>query len=406
MSFCEVTLWTSLALVAYSYLIYPLVLAVLVRFVRDPRVDTAVQEIPTNEWPAVSLVIAAYREEAVILDRLKNAVLLDYPADRFEIIIGCDGAEDLTGELVEAFSDSRVRLLQYPERRGKASVLNDSIPAARGEIIVLSDANTMMDQDAIKKLVRHFRNPEVGGVVGRLVLSDLAGGENVDGVYWRYENYLKKCEGRIGALLGANGAIYAIRKELYQPIPANTIVDDFLIGMRVHLSGRRLLYDERARAREETAPSIQGEFHRRARIGAGGFQSLVWLSRLLNPWRGRIALTFWSHKVLRWVTPLLLIAAWCSNLALAGDLFYRRLLLLQSLFYLAAVVGLWFLPGGRVLRALKVPAMFVSMNAALLVGLWRWLSGRQGGIWKRTERVPEKSVFNESGSMDEKAVLP
>jgi len=342
------------------------------------------------ELPTISLVIAAYREEKVILERLKNASLLDYPSDKLEIIIGVDGNEDLTGDLVRTFNDSAINLIQFPVRRGKASVLNDCIPQAKGEIIVLSDANTMMDRDSLRQLVKHFQNPKVGGVCDKLILTDCLSGKNIDGMYWRYENFLKRCEGKLGTLLGVNGAIYAIRKDLYAPIPSNAIIDDFLIGMRIHLKGFRLHYENAAIAREETASSIDSEFHRRARIGAGGFQSLAWLWPLLNPLKGRVSFAFWSHKVLRWVGPALLIAAMGSNIVLSTSPFYMRVLLIHEMFYLSAVLGLWFLHGNRWQKFARIPAMFVSMNAALLVGFGRFLSGIKSGTWKRTERPIEE----------------
>ena len=335
------------------------------------------------------MVIAAYREESVIFDRLTNATQLDYPTDRLEILIGCDGDEDLTGDLVSNFEDSRVRLVQYPQRRGKASVLNDTVPQAMGDIIVFSDANTNMSSDALKKLVRHFVDPEVGGVCGQLVLTDPSTGKNVDGVYWRFENFLKRNEARLGALLGVNGAIYAIRRELFSEIPSNTIVDDFLIGMRIHLRDRKLIYEPDAKAFEETAPSILGEYHRRVRIGAGNIQSLQWLHPLLNPKRGSLALTFFSHKVMRWLCPILMLIALVTNVLLVGELFYGRILGLQILFYAAAMIGFKISPGGGWKKPARLPAMFVAMNAALLMGVFRLVGTTQSGTWKRTERLPE-----------------
>jgi cellulose synthase/poly-beta-1,6-N-acetylglucosamine synthase-like glycosyltransferase len=391
MRIAEIVFWGSVALTFYAYVAYPALIWFLARVMRPRRQHSATQP---GQWPFVSLVIAAYREEKVILERLQNACSIDYPADRLEIIVGCDGSEDLTGDLVHSFNDPRVRLIQFPQRRGKASVLNDCIPQADGDLIVLSDANTMMEPESVKILVSHFQDPEVGGVCGKLILVDPTTGDNVDGIYWKFENFLKSCEARFGALLGFNGAIYAIRKELYQPLPANTIVDDFVIGMRIHQAGRRLVYEERAVAVEEAPPTIESEFHRRARIGAGAFQSLTWLYGLLNPLRGRVAFTFWSHKVLRWSCPAFLIAAMISNAYLSSDPFYLRILLLHEFFYLLAFTGLWCVHGGRWQRLLKVPGMFVSMNAALLVGFWRWISGAQGGAWKRTVRSQEIAPAN------------
>ncbi len=390
----EILCWISVGLILYSYGIYPVLLGMVSRYCSE-KTEPASQwaeemanssERHSAEWPRVSLVIAAYQEAGVIAARIQNALQMDYPADRLEVLIGVDGQEDSTGEIVAGFADERVRLLQYPVRRGKASVLNDSITQARGEIVLLSDANTFWDRDAARQLVQHFRNPQVGGVCGRLILTDAATGENVDGLYWRYENWLKEKEGEIGALLGANGAIYALRKALYQPVPPQTIVDDFLIGMRVHLARQQFLYEKAAIAREETAPSIHDEFRRRTRIGAGNFQSLIWLKRLLLPDYGRVCWAFWSHKVLRWICPVLMVLALVSSYLLAEIPLYRGVLLSQTCFYalallgsLAKMPGKWGAPG-------RLAWMFVMMNVALGCGLYRWLFKTQKGTWQRTER--------------------
>ncbi|MDB5385253.1 MAG: glycosyl transferase family 2, partial [Planctomycetaceae bacterium] len=257
----EILFWTCAIGVSYTYLGYPILVWLISRRYPDPVLE-AQNAFPPTEWPRVSLIIAAYKEEKVILPRLVNATLLDYPPEMLEILVGVDGQEDCTGELVESFIDSRIRLVQYPQRRGKASVLNDTVPQAQGEILVFSDANTMTKPDSLKHLVRHFRDSQVGSVCGKLELVDSASGQNVDGIYWKYENFLKGCESRINGLLGVNGGIYALRKELYEAIPTNAIVDDFLIGMRVHLQYKRLIYDPTAVALEETPDTIQQEFQR------------------------------------------------------------------------------------------------------------------------------------------------
>lgn len=386
MSILELIFLAAVGLIAYCYIGYPLLLGIWNSVIRSRPVTAGA----SDELPFVSLIIAAYKEESIILQRVQNALFMDYPADRMEILIGCDGNEDSTGDLVRTVDDPRVRLLQFPQRRGKPSVLNDCVAEARGEIIAFSDANTFWNRDALKRLVRHFADKRVGGVCGQLLLIDPDSGENVDGLYWRYENFLKRCEGRLGALLGVNGAIYALRRDQWEPIPANAIVDDFLIGMRVHLHRKQLIFDESAIANEESAPTLQAEFHRRARIGAGGFQSLCWLLPLLNPLRGRVAFAFWSHKVMRWFCPLLMLAAFVSNAFLLSTLAYQWLFIGQCLFYLGAVASRSLPGNGFGMRLARLAAMFLSMNLALAVGFWRWLSNRQSGAWKRTARTGEQ----------------
>ncbi|SFI27201.1 glycosyltransferase family 2 protein [Planctomicrobium piriforme] len=381
----QIAFWTACGLVAYAYVGYPMLLGVLARV--TPR--RAPQNAEPGAWPTVSLIISAYKEEALILQRIANALQMDYPADRLEIIIGCDGNEDCTGDLVRTVDDSRVHLRQFPQRRGKPSVLNDCVADAQGEIIAFSDANTFWEPDALKKLVRHFQQSQVGGVCGQLLLTDPATGKNADGLYWKYENFLKRWEGRIGALLGFNGAIYAIRKSLWEPIPAFAIVDDFLIGMRIYQRQHTLVFEEAAVANEETAPSIQAEFQRRTRIGAGGFQSLCWLSPLLSPKYGRVAWAFWSHKVLRWLCPLFMVVALATNIALAGEPGYGWLLVAQATFYGVAISGNRVDGIGPVAKLFRLCAMFAGMNAALAVGFWRWLGKQQTGAWARTARSQE-----------------
>jgi cellulose synthase/poly-beta-1,6-N-acetylglucosamine synthase-like glycosyltransferase len=340
--------------------------------------------------PTVSLLIACHNEESVIRQRLLNALELDYPRDKLEIVIGSDGSSDYTADIVRSFEDRGVELLDYAQRRGKSAVLNASMDKLHGQIVVLSDANTFTDPAAVRNLVRWFADQSIGAVCGRLVLTDPATGGNVDSLYWRYETFLKKCESRLGALLGSNGAIYAIRRKLYVPIPQDTIVDDFVIPLLSRLRhGGRIIYDAQATAHEETAPDVVGEFRRRCRIGAGGFQAIGMLWKLLNPLRGWVALAFFSHKILRWLCPFSLIGLALLNILLLGRPIYRDIFCAQAAFYVICLIG-WVAPGRSVpVRLLRVGAMFVAMNAALLVGFWRWLSDTQRGAWQRTARSSE-----------------
>ncbi len=376
-----------LAGVCYAYAVYPLLVLSLSRWFGRCR---RAEPLPDAELPTVSLLIAAHNEEAVIEQRLRNALELDYPADKLEIVVACDGCTDATVSIVKRYLSRGVRLLDSSKRRGKATALNEAFETLTSDIVMLSDANTNTDALAARQLIRWFRDPKVGAVCGRLVLTDPETGRNVDSLYWKYETFLKRCEGRLGALLGANGAIYAIRRELFRPLPASTILDDMIIPLRARLhTGCALVYDSEAVAYEETPAEVRDEFRRRSRIGAGGFQSLGLLSQLLNPFRGWVAFTFLSHKLLRWLCPFLLLAMLLSNLFLSQSPFYAAVLLGQIAFYTLAI-GLSWVPGQHViLRALRLTTMFTSMNAALLMGFWLWLSGGQNAAWRRTARLPE-----------------
>jgi cellulose synthase/poly-beta-1,6-N-acetylglucosamine synthase-like glycosyltransferase len=373
--------------VVFCYLIYPL-LIFLLSSLFGRRSERPVQT--DDQLPFVSLLIAAYNEEENIGNRVENALSLDYPPDRLEIVIASDGSKDDTNEIVRrlaAVFPDRVRLLPFPVNRGKAAVLNDAVKQLRGSIVALSDANTEMRPDALRCLVAWFAQPDVGSVCGKLILTDTSSGGNVDGVYWKYETFLKKCESRLGALLGSNGAIYAIRKELFPGVPPGTIIDDFYIPLEAkRRSGCRIVYDAQAIATEETAPNMKAEFRRRSRIGAGGFQSIGLLWPLLSPWHGWVALSFLCHKVLRWLCPFLMIGALVGNLFLLNTIGGQYLMAAQLAAYALAAVGSAIPARVRSLRMLRVPTMFVSMNAALFVGFFKWLFGRQSGAWVRTPR--------------------
>ena len=378
--------WVCFLLVAYAYVIYPIMIWVFAqlfgRFHQRPIVPPI--------WPTATLLIAAYNEEDAIGQTLQSALRTEYPSDRFAIVVGSDGSDDRTVEIATEVGGNRIRVFDYKERRGKASVLNSLMQEIDTEIVVLSDANTEIDPQAFRYLLRWFSDPTIGAVCGRLVLTDPVSGTNADGLYWKYETFLKSCEAKLGALLGANGAIYAIRRDQYVAISPTTIVDDFVIPLLAQQrTGCKLIYEREAIAREETPANVAAEFHRRSRIGAGGFQAIGMLWRMLNPLRGWVAFSFLSHKVLRWLCPFFLLGMIVTNVALAalGPMLYVRLFIAQILFYVIAAIAA-VVPGRHpVLRVVRLTTMFISMNLALLIGFWRWLRGNQKAVWRRTVRT-------------------
>ena len=386
----------ALAAVAYAYAGYPVVLWVSSRLFGRVPVRPAVADA---DLPRLSLLIAAYNEAAHIDARIRNALAMDYPAGKLEIVIASDGSTDETADLTREFASRGVRLLPFTKRRGKSSVLNDAIPQCTGSVVMLSDANTHTEPDAARKLAAWFADPAVGVVCGKLVLVDPVYGRNVDGLYWKYETFLKLCESRLGALLGSNGGIYAVRKSAFRPIPADTIVDDFVLPLLARQkTGCRIVYDQGAVATEETPPSIASEFQRRARIGAGGFQAIGLLGGLAHPRHGWLAFAFVNHKLLRWGCPFLLIFALLGNLLWVMlcmphvgnvyDLPWAALgLSLQVSFYVVSLLAGMLPARPWLFKLLRLPAMFTSMNAALAVGFWRWVRGRQNSAWARTDRA-------------------
>ncbi len=392
--FFEIVFWVAALLLLHTYFFYPLALVVLdaaqqalqsVRYLTGGRERRRGRE-PLRVLPPVSMVVAAHNEVGCIVQKVANSLALDYPADRFEVVVGSDGSTDGTDELVRQVSDPRVRLSPAP-RAGKTTVLNRCVPLATGDIVILTDANTQIAPDAVKRLVRHFSDPEVGAVCGKLKLYNPTKREYEESAYWIYESLIKFYEGKRGAVMGANGGIYAIRRHLFTPLPPSTIVDDFVIPMQLLARGYKVVYEPEAVAHEETTEDYGREFGRRARIAAGNFQSLRLLPSLLSPTKGFAAFAFWSHKVLRWCAPALMALALVANLFLLQRPLFQATLAAQLAFYALALAGRggWF--RGALRRVASVAYYFVSMNAAIAVGFWRFLRNTQRAAWDRTARA-------------------
>ena len=388
--------WTALGLVAFSYVGYFLLLLVwdgarevisALRFVSGGA-DRRAGRV-ADAWPKVSIVFSAFDEEACIRQKIENCLALDYPTDRLEIVVGCDGCTDRTAELARAAGGDRVIVHELSPRAGKPAALSKLVPNAKGDIVVLTDANVMLEPGAVRALVRRFRDPAVGAVVGRLRLYNPTRAEFEESLYWKYETALKYYEGKHGAVLGANGGLYAIRRILFSPIRPDTIIDDFVIPVRIAVRGWSVPYEPDAVAHEETTEDNGREFGRRARIGAGDWQALARVPDLLDPRTGFVFFSFVSHKLLRWMTPFLLAVALVVSLPLAaqpGAWLYRALLLGQLLFYGLALAGPRAATG-KLRRFASLARYFVAMNAALAVGFWRFVRGTQRATWERTERV-------------------
>lgn len=387
----EVFFWCAALLLVHTYFFYPLVLIALdgvaqaFHNLRANRTELPRREPKTGLKPSVSLVVAAYNEASCIHQKLENSLALKYPSERFEVLIGSDGSTDGTNEIVQACTDPRVRL-SAAARAGKTTVLNRCIPMAQGDIIVLSDANTMIEPEAIEALVKHFEDPDVGAVCGKLRLYNPTKKDYEESAYWNYESMIKFYEGKRGSVVGANGGLYAIRRRLFTKLPPTTIVDDFVIPLRILEQGYKVVYEAGAVAHEETTEDYGKEFGRRARIAAGNFQSLKMVPGLLLPTAGFPAFAFWSHKLLRWCAPALMAVALVANLALLDSVFYRVTLFCQALFYALAYLGKAGVLKGTGRRIASVAYYFVTMNLAIVVGFWRFLRNAQKAAWDRTAR--------------------
>jgi cellulose synthase/poly-beta-1,6-N-acetylglucosamine synthase-like glycosyltransferase len=385
-----IVFWLCCGLVIFTYLGYPVLILILSRAFGRKPIPAALDE---RDLPSISLLVVAYNEEVGIEARVLNSLALKYPKGKLQIAFASDGSTDRTNAIISKYIDKGVDFFACESNRGKSTVLNETVPKLNGEIVILSDANSLMAPDSALRIARWFKDSQIGIVCGNLVLIDSNTGRNVDGLYWKYESFLKECESRLGALLGSNGGIYAIRKNLFRPIHPGTFNDDMLIPLEAkRLTGCRIIYDKDSIAHEDTAPSIMAEFRRRTRIGAGGFHSMEFLWPLLSPVHGWVTLTLFGHKILRWVCPFLLIAIVAMNVLLAAfvDAPYVWVLALQAMFYSFAFLGYWVPNKPKFLRLFRLPWMFTTMNIALFLGFFRWLRGGcQKGIWKRTKRAVE-----------------
>ncbi len=385
----EILVWTSLGFIGLSYVGYPLILIALDAAI-DLRANLGRLKRPIDRrqarerplLPSVSLVVAAHNEEAVLRQKLENCLTLDYPPDRLEVLIGSDGSTDATEEIARAYAFRGVRLSSGP-RCGKAGVLNRLVPEARGDIVVLSDANTLLEPTAVRRLVCRFEDPRVGAVCGRLRLRS-SDGSAQESAYWNYESLIKLYEGRRGAVLGANGGLYAIRRRLFTPLPSETITDDFVLPVRLLAAGHRVVYEPAAVAIED-AGSTATEVRRRQRIAGGNLQSLRLVRALWDGPRPLIAAAFVLHKVLRWLGPAFLAVALAGAALLAGHPVFRALFVAQLGFYTAALWG-GGTGSGPVARLCRLSHHFVAMNLALAAGAWQSFRGLQGPTWQRTER--------------------
>ena len=329
----EAIFWISFSLVSYVYLGYPLLLLVRSLLVRDAGVKRYSE-------PTVSLVIAAYNERENIVSKMDNCLELDYPREKLQVILSLDGPTDGTDALAWKYASCGIEIVWSPVRRGKAAALNAAVAEARGEIIVFADARQRLDRSALRELVANFHDPSVGGVSGELILCDETGKEAASGVglYWRYEKLIRSRESRIHSLLGATGALYAIRRKLFEPLPQDTILDDMMIPLRIVLGGKRVIFDPAARAYDKVAPSPEVEYRRKVRTLMGNYQLVARMPELLLPSRNPVCFQFLSHKVGRLLVPYFLMALFVSNLFLLRGI-YLGSLVLQTAWYLSALAG-------------------------------------------------------------------
>lgn len=422
----KILFWVTFILIVYTYIGYPVLVYILSQCYRKPLRGKYL-------YPTVSILVSAYNEEKNIEQKLRNLLKLEYPDERIEILVGSDGSTDRTDEIIKsvialspvlggapgnaewgAISSSNSTILYHSAvgevganmdsphksiwffrqepRQGKPSMLNILAQQAKGDILVLTDARQRLDEKAILELVKYFDDQKVGAVSGELHYESEAGNKTAAGlgIYWKYEKFIRKSESRMGSMLGTTGALYAVRRDLYPQLPVDLILEEVYVPLKVIEKGFRAVFDKRAKVYDKVFSQPKEEFLRKCRTLAGNFQLFFYAREVFNPFRGKIAWQFFSHKFLRLMVPFLLVAMLVSNavivskdcyamLALTGN-FYAVFFMLQIMFYIFAVLG-GMIKSDR--RYLNVPHMFCVMNAAAVVGLWQFLFKKQSSLWKK-----------------------
>jgi cellulose synthase/poly-beta-1,6-N-acetylglucosamine synthase-like glycosyltransferase len=390
----KITFWVLLFIVFYAYIGYGILLFILVkikRLLKHGKQDS----FDTGYEPDVTLFIAAYNEKDFVAAKVKNSLELDYPREKLHQVWVTDGSDDGTPEVLKQYQGIEVHHL--PARNGKIGAMNRGMKFVKTPIVVFCDANTMLGQESIRRIVRLFSNPTVGCVSGEKRIfskeKDTAAGAG-EGLYWKYESTLKKWDAELYSVVGAAGELFAIRTELYQEVERDTLLDDFIISLRVAQKGYTIQYDPEAYAIETASANVKEELKRKVRISAGGIQSVVRLKSLLNFFKyGTLSFQYISHRVLRWtLAPLSLLLMLVSGLILSLNegIFsfglYSIIFWLQILFYLAALLG-WYLENRSIrLKLLFVPYYFFIMNLSVYLGLKRYLKNSQSVNWERAKR--------------------
>ncbi|MBR1449502.1 MAG: glycosyltransferase family 2 protein [Prevotella sp.] len=390
----KVVFWLCLLLVVYTYVGYGAVLYLILKVKRAfwRREPSPILPLEENLLPDVTLMICAYNEADIIEEKMANIRALNYPKERLCVMWVTDGSNDCSNELLSAYPE--VTLVFSPERRGKAAAMQHGLQENRAEYVIFTDANTMLNADAIREIVREFMRDNVSCVSGEKRVAARHEGQAAaegEGIYWRYESTLKRWDSELYSAMGAAGELFAVRMSDYRPAPSNALLDDFMISMLILKDGHRIAYTSEAYAMEYGSANMQEESKRKRRIAAGGLQSIWWLRSLMNPLRHpKVAFQFISHRVLRWsITPLALVALIPLNLLLVllgGGWLYAVILLLQALFYALAIAGAVLNLIGQKNKWLNIPAYFLFMNINVFIGVPYLLSHSTSGKWEKAKR--------------------
>ena len=383
--------WIMIGTMIYTYIGYPLLIAVIAKLKR-----TKPQPPLPDSLPHVTLFVTAFNEEKFVDDKIANTRALDYPTDRLHLIWVTDGSDDNTNILLTKYSD--VKVFFEPERRGKVHAMKRGLEFVETDIVIFSDANTMLSIESVKEMVRQFEDPRIGCVAGEKRISS-DGRQNAassgEGTYWRYESWIKRNDATVGSAIGAAGELFAMRRSLYQPISDNTLLDDFEISLRIALSGYKIGYSPRAYAIERASANIEEEMKRKVRIAAGSIQTMLRLGSLFNFFsHPMLTFQYVSHKVLRWIAvPLAMILIiplniyFCVVNNFSINNIYTWVLTVQALFYAASFVGFILQNKKLNISSIYIPYYFYLANKAMWQGLWRFCRNTQSVNWERAKRA-------------------
>lgn len=389
MNSIEVIFWIGIFIVFYSYIGYGILLYILVKikkaFSNEPIFDP-------NYEPNVALVVPCFNEADYIEDKIKNSLALDYPKEKLQLIFISDGSNDDTPEKIKKYP--QVLALHENARNGKASAMNRAMAYVKAPIVVFCDANTELNPEAIREMVKHYSNPNVGAVTGekRIITRDKENASGAgEGIYWKYESFLKQLDSDFYTIVGAAGELMSYRTSLYKELPKDSLLDDLMQSMQIATDGYRVIYEKNAWAAETASANVGEELKRKVRIAAGAFQSMSRLPQAFNVFGNfKVSFLFISHRVLRWtLAPLSLLLLFLSNIYLAiypGEI-YLFILLAQVVFYAMALLG-WYLNNKHIkVKILFVPYYFFIMNLCMYLGLFRFLRGKQSANWERAKRA-------------------
>lgn len=385
--FLSVFLFLLIFLIFYSYIGYGILLFIITRFKKKPS-------FTASSLPDVTIIIPAYNEADILQEKIHNTLSLNYPDGLLKIIVITDGSTDSPEKILAAYPG--VLHLHEAKRKGKSAAINRAMKEVTTSVTIFTDANSILNAEAILKLAEHFANPLTGGVSGekRIISnksSDVA--DEGEGMYWKYESALKKMDARLFSIVGAAGELFAIRSKLYKPLEEDTILDDFVLSLRICESGFRIAYEPSAIAYERASASVEEEYKRKTRIAAGAFQAMGRLHSIWNPFRHPVLhFQFISHRILRWVAcPPALVLLLILNILLVlfnGGTLFEILLFLQLLFYAFAFTGFMLSKSNISIRIFNIPFYFVFMNYCLIAGFFRYLWGNQAAEWEKVIRKP------------------